>query len=133
MGGTLAPTAAPGGIAGTGVGFVQLVSVRADHKNDQKVKKDAPPPPPETFGAYSKKSEESNGVIGMMDLLIRDLQKEITEAETEEKNAQEEYEQMMDDAAVKRAEDSKAITEKAESKADLEADLTAAKDTHQGK
>merc|ERR1719199_1048428 len=44
MGGTLAPTAAPGGIAGTGVALAQ----------------GAPPPPPETFGAYSKKSEESN-------------------------------------------------------------------------
>merc|ERR1711862_951284 len=28
----------------------------------------APPPPPETFGAYSKKGEESTGVIAMMDM-----------------------------------------------------------------
>merc|ERR1719201_3200294 len=54
MGGPLAPTAAPGGIAGTGV------TVLTQNKN-----KDAPPPPPETFGAYSKKSEESGGVISM--------------------------------------------------------------------
>merc|ERR1712196_666471 len=67
MGGTLAPTAAPGGIAGTGIGLVQ---------------REAPPPPPETFGAYSKKGEESNGVIAMMDLLIADLAKEMTTAET---------------------------------------------------
>merc|ERR1719238_347859 len=44
MGGTLAPTAAPGGIAGTGVTALAQV---------------APPPPPETFGAYTKKGEES--------------------------------------------------------------------------
>merc|ERR1719271_547587 len=50
MGGTLAPTAAPGGIAGTGIGFMQI----AAHKQ---ASKDAPPPPPETFGAYSKKSQ----------------------------------------------------------------------------
>merc|ERR1719387_2828949 len=57
-GGTLAPTAAPGGIAGTGISFVQIRM----HRDDA-----APPPPPETFGAYSKKSDESGGVIAMMD------------------------------------------------------------------
>merc|ERR1719316_771718 len=55
-GGTLAPTAAPGGIAGTGVAVFLQTS-----------KKDIAAPPPETFGAYSKKSEESGGVIAMMD------------------------------------------------------------------
>merc|ERR1719379_1020795 len=29
----------------------------------------APPPPPETFGAYAKKGEETNGVIGMLDMM----------------------------------------------------------------
>merc|ERR1719506_2412400 len=33
----------------------------------------APPPPPETFGAYSKKGEESTGVISMMDMMVADL------------------------------------------------------------
>merc|ERR1712071_608873 len=80
MGGTLAPTAAPGGIAGTGIGLVQRV---------------APGPPPETAKAYSKKSEESGGVIAMIDTLIKELDTEITEAEVNEKNAQEEYEEMM--------------------------------------
>merc|ERR1719291_1392300 len=40
----------------------------------------APPPPPETFGPYSKKGEETNGVIKMIDLLVGDLDKEMTEA-----------------------------------------------------
>merc|ERR1719446_943550 len=48
---------------------------------------DAPPPPPESIDAYSKKSEESNGIIAMMDALIKDLDKEMTEAEVEEKDA----------------------------------------------
>merc|ERR1719326_1266168 len=43
----------------------------------------APPPPPETFGAYAKKGEESGGVIGMLDMMVADLDKEITETETE--------------------------------------------------
>merc|ERR1712188_4533 len=50
MGGTLAPTAAPGGIAGTGV------TVLADVKEHRV----APGPPPETAAAFAKKSEESN-------------------------------------------------------------------------
>lgn len=81
-GGTLAPTAAPGGIAGTGV--TVLVDVSA-HKV-------APPPPPETAAAFSKKSEESGGVVALINLMIKDLTKEMTEAEATEKNSQEDYE-----------------------------------------
>merc|ERR1711977_120139 len=51
MGGTLAPTNPPGGIAGTGIGLAQSESIAP------------PPPPPETFGDYKKKGEESGGVI----------------------------------------------------------------------
>jgi len=81
----------------------------------------APPPPPATAGAYAKKSGESGGVIAMMDMMVADLDKEITEIEVEEKNAQEEYEQMMGDSASKRANDSKSIEDKEAAKADLEA------------
>ena len=49
-----------GGIAGTGV--TVLADVKA-HKAD-------PGPPPETFGEYKKKGEESNGVNAMIDSLI---------------------------------------------------------------
>merc|ERR1719218_484865 len=83
----------------------------------------APPPPPETFGAYAKKGGESGGVINMMDMMIADLDKEIQEIETDEKNAQEEYEQFMKDSADKRATDAKAIEDKEGAKADLEAKL----------
>jgi chromosome segregation ATPase len=84
---------------------------------------DAPPPPPETFGAYSKKSEEGNGVIAMIDTLIKELDTEMTEAETEEKLAQEEYEEMMSESAKKRASDSKSLADKEAQKGDLEAEL----------
>merc|ERR1719478_1499567 len=67
----------------------------------------APPPPPETFGAYAKKSGESGGVIAMMDTMVADLDKEITEIEVEEKEGQKEYEQFMADSAEKRANDAK--------------------------
>lgn len=97
-GGTLAPTEAPGGIAGTGVAVLQTAT--------------APPPPPESIKSYSKKGEESNGIISMMDLLIKDLDKEITEAELTEKDAQGDYEVFMTDSADKRAQDSKTLTDK---------------------
>jgi len=72
----------------------------------------APPPPPAAVEAYSKKGEESNGIIAMMDALSNDLQKEMTEAEAIEKDAQGDYEQFMADSANKRAEDSKTLTDK---------------------
>merc|ERR1719482_336504 len=87
--------------------------------------KAAPPPPPETAAAFSKKSEESNGVIAMIDLMIKDLTKEMTEAEATEKNAQEDYEAAMKDSAEKRATDTKALADKGKAKAELEADLEA--------
>merc|ERR1719183_3104173 len=83
----------------------------------------APPPPPEAPGAYSKKSEEANGVIAMLDQLVRELEQEMTEAEAEEKNSQADYETAMKDAAEKRAADSKSVTEKKGAKADTEAAL----------
>merc|ERR1719356_1789841 len=80
---------------------------------------DAPPPPPESIQAYKKSGEESNGIIAMMDALVADLDKEMTEAEVTEKDAQADYEQMMKDSAAKRAEDSKSLTEK-DAQADYE-------------
>merc|ERR1719273_884356 len=110
--GDLVTTAAPGGIAGTGITVLAQVSV---HQH-----RDAPAPPPATWGAYATKSEENNGVIAMIDLLIKDLQKEITEAETDEKDGQADYEQMMKDSAAKRTADSQSLTEKGAAKADTE-------------
>jgi len=83
----------------------------------------APPPPPETFGAYAKKGEESTGVIAMLDMMVADLDKEITEIETEEKENQAEYETFMKDSAAKRASDAKSIEDKESAKADLESNL----------
>merc|ERR1719158_2060377 len=113
-GGTLAPTEAPGGIAGTGVTVLADVSEHSQAK---------PPPPPEAPGAYKKKGEESNGVIAMIDLLKKDLDKEMTVAQTEEKDSQEDYEQFMKDSADKRAEDSKNLQDKEGALADMQAAL----------
>merc|ERR1719440_2277992 len=107
MGGTLAPTAAPGGIAGTGIGLAQV----------------APPPAPEANLAYKKSGESSNGVLAMIDLLVADIDKDNQTMEVEEKDAQKEYETFMADASEKRAQDSKSITDKTALKADTESQL----------
>jgi chromosome segregation ATPase len=117
QGGTLAPTAAPGGIAGTGVTVMAQI-------NKHNV---APPPPPEAPGPYKK--SESSGVIAMVDMIVKDLDKEMTIAETEEKDAQADYETMMKDSATKRAEDSKMLAGKESTLADMQASLASSTDS----
>jgi len=109
MGGTLAPTAAPGGIAGTGIAVMAQIRAHGGQ--------------PEAPGPYAKKSEESTGVIAMVDLIIKDLDKEMTEAQTSEKDAQGDYETMMKNSAGKRASDSKSLANKESTLADMQADL----------
>jgi len=104
MGGTLAATQPAGGIAGTGITALA---------------QEAPPPPPETMGAYKKSSEGNSGVIAMIDILVKDLDKEMTVATAEEKDAQGDYEKMMKDSADKRAQDSKSVSDKQSALADL--------------
>merc|ERR1719414_904566 len=52
--GGVVPTVAPGGIAGTGIGAAALAQAAARSSA-------APPPPPETFGPYTKKTQDKNG------------------------------------------------------------------------
>merc|ERR1712066_426521 len=98
MGGTLAPTEAPGGIAGTGIAVLQSSA--------------APPPPPAADMAYKTKGEESTGVIRLIDNIINDVEKENQIMELEEKDAQKDYEKFIEDAGAKRAEDAKSMTDK---------------------
>merc|ERR1719359_2557417 len=59
----------------------------------------------------------------MMDMLKADLQKEITEMEFTEKDAQEDYEAMVKEAAEKRATDLKSVAEKEAARAAAEEEL----------
>jgi len=117
MGGTLAPTEAPGGIAGTGIAFTQA----------------APPPPPAADLAYKTKGEESSGVIVMIDTLVNDVETEMQEAKLEEKDAQGDYEKFMDDAGAKRAEDAKSMTDKEAALADTTDSLVTNKEALKNK
>jgi len=123
MGGSVT-TAAPGGIAGTGITVFAQVTMHSDQQA-------APGPPPETWGAYAAKSEGSTGVMAMMDLLIKDLDQEMTEAETGEKDSQADYEEMMSDSAAKRTTDSQSLNEKGAAKADATAALEAHTDARE--
>jgi len=121
MGGTLAPTEAPGGIAGTGIGFVQI-------SEQKSTRRDAPPPPPAGASAH-KKSEASGGVLAMMDMLVADIDKEMQTAELEEKDAQGDYEKLMLDCSNKRAAESKDLTDKTSAKAEAETNLQSLTDS----
>merc|ERR1719262_1933225 len=91
--------------------LVQIAEHRAD-----------PGPAPDA-GSYSKSGQEATGVIAMIDLLIAEMDKELTEAEAEEKDAQGDYEQMIADSKSKRAADTKSAEEKEKIRADMEAEL----------
>merc|ERR1712045_548911 len=58
-----------------------------------------------------------------INVLIGDLDKQMTEAEAEEKNAQADYEVLMTDSTDKRSADSKSLSEKSGTKADTSAAL----------
>lgn len=116
MGGEIAPEAPAGGIAGTGISgtaFQQDVPVFAQVRAHTRARDSLDDAfGTDDFQSYQKKSEESGGVIAMMDTLKNDLVIEVTQAKQEEKDSQEEYEKMMSAASEKRTIDSKAIVEK---------------------
>jgi chromosome segregation ATPase len=116
MGETLAPTPAPGGIAGTGISAFEQES--------------AEPGPAPAQASYKKSGEESGGVMALMDNLIKDLDKEMTVGEVDEKDAQADYETAMADAGKKRADDSKAVDDKTGAHAESEEVLQTQKDSH---
>merc|ERR1719428_2523213 len=118
--------AAPQGIAGTGVTvFLQLHEGLAARSKARSKDDVAPPPPPATAAAFKKK--DAGGPVALIDKLANELKAEIQETEYDEKEAQEDYEELMADSAKKRAADSKTITEKESQKAGMEGDLEAAK------
>merc|ERR1719316_1818366 len=89
----------------------------------------APPPAPEMPSGPLQKNAKSAGVIGMMDTIISDLESDMKDMEYEEKTAQKDYAELMADSQETRAGDSKALTGKTTTKAEVEATLMATKET----
>jgi hypothetical protein len=123
MGGTLAPTAAPGGIAGTDITASSFVQVKSHTAHEQ----------PAADMSFKSKGEQGGGVVRMLDILIDDTAKANQLLELEETNAQSGYEKFMVDAKRKRSLDAKALTDKESSKAATEAALEGHKATHKDK
>jgi len=90
----------------------------------------APPQAPDTFSGEVQKNEKSAGVIGLMDMMVREIETDMKDAEYEEKTSQSDYAKLMQDSEETRAANSKAIVTKTSSKAQAEAKLDAANDAH---
>merc|ERR1719265_2904643 len=88
---------------------------------------DAPPPPPETWGAYQKKDGKSNGVMALMDMLVKELSGDLTESKHTEETSQKDYERLMSDSQASRAQNVQSITDKEDAKANLDTNIEEAK------
>jgi septal ring factor EnvC (AmiA/AmiB activator) len=89
--------------------------------------KAAPPPPPETFGAYQKKGEKSGGVMALMDQMMGELKADSAEQKHAEEMAQKDYEHLMESSQKTREQNGKSITEKETAKADWSEKISTAK------
>merc|ERR1719240_1842875 len=97
-----------GGIQNTGiVSPISFAQVRVASNTGV-----VPPPPPETFGAYQKKDGKSNGVIGLMEMMIKDLKTDHSDSEYAEETAQKDYETLMAASQKSREQMAESITEK---------------------
>merc|ERR1719326_2355067 len=97
------------------------------------IRRAAPGPPPEMPSGEYKKSESSDGVINMIDEMIKDVQDEMAEAKRDEAEAQKDYEQDMKDAATKRSDDSKLVVTKEGEKAEKTTKLEETKEAKRTK
>merc|ERR1719160_1440976 len=101
-----------------------FVQIKAHDEEDSDV---APPEAPEAPGGAYKKSEKSAGVIGLMDMMVREIETDMKDAAYEEKTSQADYGKLMEESQASRAANSKGIVTKAAAKATLEGKLEAEK------
>jgi hypothetical protein len=80
------------------------------------------------FDASYQKSEKSAGVIGLMDMMVSEIETDMKDAAYEEKTSQSDYAKLMGESEETRAANSKSIVTKTSSKAATEAKLEAAKE-----
>merc|ERR1719465_292892 len=109
--------------------FAQVHSHSRSGEDEEDASDVAPPPPPETFGAYEKKGEKSAGVIGLMDMMVKELEGDMKDGEYEEKTSQSDYSKLMSESEEVRAAKTKAITSKEVTKAETETKLGGLKES----
>merc|ERR1719160_449079 len=102
-----------------------FVQIKAHDEEDSDV---APPVAPEAPGGAYQKSEKSAGVLGLMDMMVGEIETDMKDAGYEEKTSQADYAKLMDESKETRAANSKGIITKTSSKATLEGKLEAAKE-----
>merc|ERR1719156_505593 len=81
----------------------------------------------ETWGAYQKKDGKSNGVIALMEMLVKELQGDMTTAEHDEETGQKDYERLMANSQASREQNVEGITDKEAAKADMDVKVEQAK------
>jgi len=93
---------------------------------------DAPEKPeaPETYGEHKKKTEGSNSILALMDMLVADVEKQLQEAHHTEKTAKRDYAALTADAKETREADSATIARDEGAKAEAEGKLQEAKEQH---
>jgi hypothetical protein len=84
---------------------------------------------PDTPTTYEK--QENGGIVEIMNKMKEDIILDMTEAETEEKNAAKDYVRVMKDAGESRAQDTKSLNHKMSVKATLKMKITDAKELHE--
>jgi hypothetical protein len=80
------------------------------------------------FSGQYQKSEKSAGVLGLMDMMVKEIETDMKDAAYEEKTSQADYAKLMEESEEGRAANSKGIITKTSSKATVEGKLDAAKD-----
>merc|ERR1719506_2319917 len=84
---------------------------------------------PEAFMQYQK-AEGSSSVLAMMDEMIKETEMDTADVTHDEEEAQKDYEEMMNDSATKRTDDSKLIVTKEAEKAEKTSHLEDLKENH---
>jgi len=75
------------------------------------------------LGAFQPKAEKSAGVIGLMDMMVKELETDSKDSAYEEKTSQSDYGKLMADSQESRRAATQSITSKAVSKAEVEGKL----------
>merc|ERR1719482_2442915 len=81
------------------------------------------------FSSLYQQSEKSAGVIGLMDMMVKEIATDMKDAEYEEKTSQSDYGKLMKESEETRTANSKAIVTKTASKAEVESKLELAKES----
>jgi len=89
----------------------------------------APGAAPETASGEYQSSSKSAGVLGLMDMMVKELEADSKDGAYEEAQAQKDYVELMDDSTATRAQDVKSMTDKAATKAQMEGTHQTSKET----